>query len=144
MPEELVRGRVVRITVPGPRHGQICNRAARLFGNLAEDHDLGHVVSNDSGVITGRDPDTVRGADMAFYSYNRLPRGPLPTTYPEVSPELVIEVRSPSDRWPGVLAKVAEYLEAGVRVVCVLDDETRTAQVFAPRARRSREARTRS
>ena len=34
-----------------------------------DEHDLGHVLSNDSGVITERDPDTVRGADISFYSY---------------------------------------------------------------------------
>ncbi len=106
-----------------------------LLGRFLEDHDLGHVLSNDAGVITERDPDTVRGADVAFYSYARLPKGPLPQDYGPEVPELVVEVRSPSDRWPKVLAKVAEYLEAGVRIVIVLDDESRTAVLyFADRA----------
>ena len=95
-----------------------------------EDHDLGHVLSNDAGVITERDPDTVRGADVAFYSYTRLPKGPLPGNYGPEVPELVVEVRSPSDRWPKILAKVAEYLDAGVTVVVVLDDESRTAILY--------------
>ncbi|HEX8203810.1 MAG TPA: Uma2 family endonuclease [Isosphaeraceae bacterium] len=129
-PEELVRGRIVRMPQPKPRHGQIRARAARILGNHADDHDLGHVLSNDAGVITQRDPDTVRGADVAFYSFARVPKGPLPTEYLDVAPELVIEVRSPSDRWPAVLAKVAEYLDAGVLVVGVLDDESRTAHLF--------------
>ena len=72
----------------------------------------------------------MRGADIAFYSYERVPKGPLPDRYLEVLPDLVFEVRSPSDRWPRVIAKVGEYLEAGVSVVVVLDDERRTAQVF--------------
>src|SRR5262249_45810191 len=80
--------------------------------------------------ITQRDPDTVRGADVASYSYNRLPPGDLPDRYPAVAPELVIEVRSPGDRWPEVLAKVAEYLAAGVSVVLVLDDQRRGAHLF--------------
>lgn len=129
-PEELVRGRIVPMSQPNRRHGQICNKAGRLFGNFAEDHDLGHVLSNDAGVITERDPDTVQGADVAFYSYARLPKGPLPQSYGPEVPELVVEVRSPSDRWPKVLAKVAEYLEAGVLVVIVLDDESRTAVLY--------------
>ncbi len=129
-PEELVRGRIVRMSPPGARHGQICNRMARFLGNYAEEHDTGHALCNDSGVITERDPDSVLGADVSYYSYDRIPRGPLPVQYPAVAPELVVEVRSPSDRWPKVLAKVAEYLEAGVGVVCVLDDASRTARVF--------------
>jgi Uma2 family endonuclease len=129
-PEELVRGRVVALPQPNRRHGQICNKAGRILGNCAEEHDLGHVLSNGSGVITERDPDTVRGADFAFYSFDRLPRGSLPASYGPEVPELVIEVRSPSDRWPEVLRKVAEYLEAGVSVVVVLDDDRRSAHLY--------------
>jgi Uma2 family endonuclease len=126
-PEELVRGRIVPMPQPTRRHGQICSKSVRIFGNFAEDQDLGQVLSNDSGVITERGPDTVRGADVSFYSYNRIPRGPLPADYGDVPPELIVEVRSPSDRWPEILTKVAEYLNAGVLAVVVLDDDSRTA-----------------
>ena len=44
------------MAVPKPRHGQICGKADRIFGNHAEDRDIGQVLSNDSGVITGRAP----------------------------------------------------------------------------------------
>lgn len=129
-PEELVRGRIVPMSIPRARHGQICAKSVYILQRFLEDNDLGHVLCNDSGIITERGPDTVRGADLAFYSYARLPKGPLPNTYSDVAPELVIEVRSPSDRWPQILAKVAEYLEAGVLVVVVLDDERREADVY--------------
>lgn len=130
-PEELVRGRIVPMPSPDRRHGYVCNKAGRIFGNFAEERDLGRVLSNDSGVITERDPDTVRGADVAFYSYARLPKGPLKSGYGPEVPELVIEVRSKSDRWRDVHEKVAEYLKAGVSVVVVLDPEPRTAHLFA-------------
>lgn len=42
----------------------------------------------------------------------------------------MVEVRSKGDKWPKVLAKVVEYLDAGVAVVVVLDDERQVAQVF--------------
>ena len=129
-PEELVKGRIFPRAIPRPRHGQICGRSQRIFGNFADEHDLGHVLCNDSGVITERGPDTVRGADVAFYSYARVPKGPLPPGYLEIKPELVVEVVSPSDRWPKVLAKVAEYLEAGVSAVIVLDNERASAMVY--------------
>jgi Uma2 family endonuclease len=129
-PEELVRGRIVESPVPKPRHGQICGHAYFYLRSFAESHDLGHVVCNDSGVITERGPDTVRGADVAFYSYARVPKGPLREGYLDVMPELVVEVVSPSDRWPKILAKVAEYLDAGISVVIVLDDEQHSARLF--------------
>lgn len=126
-PEELVRGKVVRMTVPNRRHGQICNLVGRILGNFAAERDLGHVLSNDAGVITHRNPDTMRGPDVSFYSYSRLPKGPLPRTVGPEVPELVVEVRSPSDRWANLLVKVAEYLQAGVLAVIVLDEESETA-----------------
>jgi Uma2 family endonuclease len=45
---------------------------------------------------------------------------------------LVFEVLSPSDRWSDVQVKVAEYLDVGVRAVCVVDDDTRSIHVFRP------------
>jgi Uma2 family endonuclease len=130
-PEELVRGRIVRMPPPRPRHGEICVNVSYLLSCYIKEHNLGRVVSNDSGVITERGPDTVRGADVAFYSYERVPKGPMPNAYLEVVPELIFEVLSPSDRWPDVLHKVAEYLEAGVSVVVVLDGTHQSADIYA-------------
>ena len=129
---ELVRGRIVELPPPKPRHGKVCNKAGRLLGNFAEDHDLGHVLNNDSGILTERGPDTVRGADVAFYSYGRMPKDSIPESYPDVPPELVIEVLSPGNRWTDVSEKVSEYIKAGVLVVCVLDPEPRTAHLYYP------------
>jgi Uma2 family endonuclease len=129
IPTELIRGRVVEMNMLAPRHGQICSKVDRLVGNYADEHHLGHVVGNDSGVVTEHDPDTVRGADVAFYSYARVPPGPLPQGYLNVVPELIFEVRSPTDRWRKVLAKVLEYFEAGVSVVCILDQVSETVQI---------------
>jgi Uma2 family endonuclease len=131
-PEELVQGRIVSMPPPDRKHGYVCLKAGRILGNFVEERDLGRVMSNDSGVITERDPDTVRGADVAYYSYARLPRGPLPSGYGPEVPELVVEVRSAHDGWREILEKVAEYLRAGVLMVVVLDPKPRTAHAFSP------------
>jgi Uma2 family endonuclease len=129
-PKELVRGRIVPLSIPAPRHGYYCGNVVQIVGAFARQHDLGRVMSNDSGVITEREPDTVRGPDVSYYSYLRLPKGPLPDGYLTVSPEIAFEVRSPGDRWKKILAKVLEYLNAGVSVVCVLDPQTQTLTVY--------------
>ncbi len=130
-PMELVRGRIVYMNVPGPRHGQLCGRMVQILMNFVDEHKLGHVLCNDSGIVTEHDPDTVRGMDVSFYSYSRLPKGPLPVRYVDVVPELIVEVRSPDDRWSRILKKISEYLEAGVTAVCVLDPKTETARVYS-------------
>jgi Uma2 family endonuclease len=130
-PEELVEGRVVAMPPPDRRHGYVCGQAYYIVHVFVAELELGRVMSNDSGVITERDPDTVRGADVAYYSYARLPKGPLPAGYGPEVPELVVEVRSAHDVWREVLEKVAEYLRAGVLAVVVLDPEPQTAHVFS-------------
>jgi Uma2 family endonuclease len=137
-PEELVRGRVIAKQQPDRKHGYVCSRVDRILGNFVEEHDLGRVMSNDSGVITERDPDTVRGADVSYYSYARLPKGPLPAGNGPELPELVVEVCSEHDRWREILEKVSEYLSAGVLVVVVPDPEPQIAHIFSAEASRSR------
>ncbi len=130
VPTELVRGKVVRMTPPYPYHGYVCSKTDRMIGGFVDANDLGRCLSNDAGIITQRGPDSVRGADIAFYSYNRLPRGPLPLDrYLDVVPELIFEIRSPSDRWSKVLEKVTEYLKAGITVVCVIDPKSLSVHI---------------
>ncbi len=123
-PVELVRGKVIEMSPPGFLHGRICVRIGRLVDAFAEEQKLGQAASNDSGVITERGPDSVRGPEVAFYSFERLPLGASPVGYPSVPPDLVFEVKSPSDRWSLIQGKVAEYLRAGVRVVCIVDPDS--------------------
>jgi Uma2 family endonuclease len=122
-PQELVRGVVVDMPPPKFRHGKVCGRLIALLTNFADEHQLGHVLGNDSGVITEHDPDTVRGADVAFVSYAKVAKDASPE-YLTIAPDAVFEVLSPSDRWSEVLRKVAEYLLLGVPGVYVLDPET--------------------
>jgi Uma2 family endonuclease len=130
IPTELVRGRVAEMNVPAPRHGEICANITTLINPYVRGQAMGRVVSNDGGILTERDPDTVRGGDVAYYSYVRVPRGPLPAGYLDVVPELVFEVRSPTERWPRLITKAGEYLQAGVTVVCLLDQVSETLQIY--------------
>lgn len=69
---------------------------------------------------------------MCFFSHERLPKGDVPDGVAPVAADLVVEVRSPSDRWTDVFTKMLEYLKAGVRVVVILDPATTSASVYRP------------
>lgn len=129
---ELVRGQVVEIPMPPPRHGHFCWKVAGPIGAHVERHELGRMMINDSWVKTEGGPDTVRGADVVYWSYERLPKGELPDGVIPTPPDLVIEIRSPSERWTNAFGKVVEYLNAGVRVACILDPATETLSVYRP------------
>ena len=116
--------------MPGQIHGWFCTLLTTAIFNWATENDLGRVTSNDSFVKTRTEPDTVRGADVCYFSFDRLPRGPFPDGLLEVSPDLVVEVRSPSDRWTRVLAKAVEYLDAGVRAVVLVNPQDESVIVY--------------
>lgn len=130
IPSELVRGKVVEMNRPFTSHGYFLARIAFLFHQYLQDHDIGRVVAGDAGVVTEHNPDTVRGPDVAFYSFARIPRGPLPEGYWSRTPELVVEIRSGDDRWKDIYRKAAEYLSADVLTVAVADPTTQRIHLF--------------
>jgi Uma2 family endonuclease len=130
-PQELVRGVIVEMSPPHFKHGKVCSRVASLLTNLVDSQQLGHVLANHSGIITENNPDTVRGADVCFVGYDKVPADAEPA-YLTVPPDAVFEVLSPSDRWSEVHRKVAEYLLMGVPAVYVLDPDLERVQCYYP------------
>ncbi|MFO0900864.1 MAG: Uma2 family endonuclease [Pirellulales bacterium] len=133
-PAELVRGSLVMMNMPGFRHGAVCGNVVYELRRFLEGRPLGRVISNDAGVVTERGPDTVRGPDVAYYSFERLPAQATPVGYPNVAPEIVFEVLSPSDRWAATLGKAGEYLSAGTLAVCIVDPEAASLTLCRPAA----------
>ena len=127
---ELVRGRIIEMPPPNFEHGAIRNEIAFHLTLAVKRQDIGRVLSNDAGVITEKNPDSVRGPDVAFYRNAKVLASGDRKRYADLPPDLVVEVRSPSDRWSKVVQKASEYLGAGVVVVVVLDPDTRSAHVF--------------
>ena len=133
-PSELVRGKIEHRRISTPLHGLICANVAYLIGRLVKRNKLGRVF-NRCGVITEHDPDSVRGPDVAYCSYKRLPKRSRPNRdYLDVAPELAFEDRSPDDRWSKLQAKVAEYLDAGVLIVCVVEPKDEFVMLYTPDA----------
>jgi Uma2 family endonuclease len=131
---ELVAGIVEELPMPRLQHSKICARFAALLLLFVDAKRCGHVIANDSFIKTRSNPDSVRGPDVCYFSYERLPPGPIADALPDVAPELVIEVRSPSDDWSQLFAKAEEYLQAGVCVVVIVDYETESVAVHRSNA----------
>src|SRR5213594_572105 len=125
---ELVRGVLVVREPPGLRHGRIALELGRRLADHARGASLGRVYV-ESGFHLARDPDTVRGPDIAFISKGRIP-DPEPAGYAALAPDLVVEILSPGDRPGEVPAKIADWLTAGTQLVWVIDPARRVARVY--------------
>jgi len=128
---ELLEGELVQMTPAGARHGRTTLAVGTVLFTFVSEKGLGHVVSNDTGVFTEKDPDTVLAPDLAYWSRQRLPE--LPEGFVEVPPDLAVEVVSPSDSQSYVHRKVLHYLDHGVSLVWVVDPKTRTVTVYRSR-----------
>ena len=126
---ELVKGEIEFMPPPGFRHGEVQTTIAFIIKLFLKSHRLGRIVT-ESGALTERDPDTVRGPDVSFYSAERLPFGVEVIAYHDLPPDLCVEVRSPSDTKVGLRAKAHEYLAGGVKLVWVVDPEDHSVTVY--------------
>jgi Uma2 family endonuclease len=86
----------------------------------------------EAGFVLRRNPDTVRGPDVSFVSHARIPRGRLPVAFIPGAPDLAVEILSPDDRPAEVADRVADYLEAGTKLVWVCDPARRAVTVHRP------------
>ena len=126
---DLVRGRLVVREPPGYTHGRVTvNLAVRLAAHL-EATGAPQVLVAETGFTLARNPDTVRGPDLAVLRRDQVPV-PEPRGFLELGPDLVVEVLSPGDRVREILAKVADWLSAGTKLVWVIDPERRLTRVY--------------
>lgn len=128
---ELVRGRLVVREPPGTRHGSIQATLTYLVTGFVRQHQLGTVFGQDTGFKIASNPDTVRAPDLAFVAAARANQIP-ERGYAPLVPDLVVEIVSPDDRAGELLAKVGDWLEAGARLVWVIDPQRRDARVHRP------------
>ncbi|MGI0150303.1 MAG: Uma2 family endonuclease [Thermoplasmata archaeon] len=129
-PQELIEGFVVSEPVSSRSHGAVAASIVRILGNYVHTNGLGSLTTCDSGFILARDPDTVRGADVAFISWNRDRAAKSAGPYFPGAPDLAIEVLSPGNSPGDVRSKVADYLAAGTRLVWCVDPAKRRVRVY--------------
>jgi Uma2 family endonuclease len=96
----------------------------------ARERDIGIAFAAETGFLLARDPDTVRAPDAAFVAKARVEEVGRTTKHWPGSPDLAVEVVSPSDSWGEVEEKALAWLEAGTIAVLVLDPSRRTATVY--------------
>jgi len=128
---ELEAGEIIEMPSPGEIHALVCWYVIELLSAYLRLRGEGAVLTNDGGQLLQRNPDTVRGPDIAVYPMDRSLEDAVPGPT-ERRPSLIVEVRSPSDRDGRILRRVRQYLDAGVLMVWVVDPEDRNVVVYEP------------
>ena len=118
---------------PGRRHGKLQSRISAALQNQGEEQRHGEAYT-EVGVLLSRRPDSVVGPDAAFVCKRSQPARESPEGYLETIPELVVEIRSKNDTKAYLDRKVADYLQAGVQIVWIVDPDANTVVEHHPGA----------
>ncbi len=125
---ELIDGTLVEKPM-GWQESLLAMVLVRWLGNFLESHPMG-VVTGPDGTTRLFDK-TARAADVAFFCWERMPDGKLPThPVPELVPDFVVEVLSAGNTRGEMARKRREYFQAGVRLVWMVDPQSRTVAVY--------------
>lgn len=128
---ELIEGVLLTMSPAGRLHNLVWSRIYRPLADFVEEHGLGEAYAADMGFILQRDPYTMLCPDVAFVSSERLvdqdEQGFLALT-----PNLAVEVISPSNTVREMNDKVFAYLGAGTQLVFVCDPVKRVVIVWTP------------
>lgn len=129
---EIIDGQRVELPPMSAYASRVATRLVGWLSGFAEDNDVGEVASETLfrlplGRLRNRRP------DVAFVSYERWPKDrpqPAADNAWDVVPDLAVEVISPNDLADEILQKVAEYFQAGVRLVWVVYPVHRVVYVY--------------
>jgi Uma2 family endonuclease len=117
----LIEGELYRMAPAGGRHGRLGVRLTVALHLFVEAHESGVVYGADTGFVLQREPDTLLAPDVTFIRKDRVPVGDDEIGFPEVVPDLVVEILSPSNTSTMMTKKVNAYLAAGVSLIWVVN-----------------------
>ena len=120
---EYVDGHAIEINVGTKKHARAQRRIAQILGNYSDAHRIGDVATELRCLIGNR----FLLPDACVVLGDKSPD----SDYLEHAPDLVVEVKSPTDTLAFVLRKMEEYLAAGTRLGWLILPEEESVLVFA-------------
>lgn len=125
---EIVAGQPEEKKMGGAQHGGIGLRLGAKLWVHVEAHRLGGVYGPDTSFRIGQNE---RMPDVSFVAAARIPEEGEPEGAWPMPPDLAVEIVSPADLYEQVIAKIDEYLAAGVRQVWLISPEHRTVTAYS-------------
>ncbi|MCE9556268.1 MAG: Uma2 family endonuclease [Planctomycetes bacterium] len=127
---ELIEGELRMMSPSGWLHAEIIGILTSLLGHHVVQNRLGKIFGAEGGFLIGRDPDTVLGPDIAFIARENLPQDSPTGAFWPGAPDLAVEVLSPNDRTGEVDEKIKAWLDAGTRLVWIVDPRMQTVTIY--------------
>jgi Uma2 family endonuclease len=131
---ELRKGALIKMSPAGFEHGAIAAALTILLGQHIKANRLGIICAAETGFKLASDPDTVLAPDFAFVRRERVEQVGKTKKFWPGTPDLAVEVMSPDDTVRKTHEKAGDWIEAGARMVWVVNPKRQTVTVFRPSA----------
>ncbi|MFE1746482.1 Uma2 family endonuclease [Coleofasciculus sp. H7-2] len=125
---ELQDGNIVVMEPSDIESSEIGAEFIRLLGNWVKPHRLGRVFDSSGGFIMSNTD--LRALDVSFVSALRLRK--TVRDFAKLVPDLVVEIKSKSDRIRPLEEKIQLFLTLGARVGRLIDPDQLTCTVYRP------------
>jgi Uma2 family endonuclease len=127
---ELVQGVLHKMAPAGDEHGAVAMRLGWRLAQYVETQGLGVVYAAETGFRLGSNPDTVRAADVSFVRQEQIAAVGIGPGFRIGAPDLAVEVVSPGDRPDEVKEKAQDWLDAGTRMVIIIEPRKQRVTVY--------------
>lgn len=125
---ELSEGELVVMPPVKSLHTLVAVAVLEVLQAYLRQHSFGRAMP-EAGYVLSRDPLTVRQPDVSVLSQERIDATP-EDGYFEGSPELAVEVISPSDSGQDLGIRVEQYLRFGSKQVWMVYPKSKSVHVF--------------
>ncbi|MGJ5675981.1 MAG: Uma2 family endonuclease [Nostochopsis sp.] len=125
---ELQEGNIILMGPSDIESSEIGAEFIRLLGNWVKPHRLGRIFDSSGGFIM---PNTdLRAPDVSFVSAARLKR--TVRDFANLVPDLVVEIKSKTDRVRPIEEKIKLFLQLGAQVGILINPDELTVTVYRP------------
>ncbi|GBE93634.1 Uma2 family endonuclease [Nostoc cycadae] len=125
---ELQEGNILVMGPSDIESSEIGAELIRLLGNWIKPRQLGRIFDSSGGFIMPNSD--LRAPDVSFVAAARLKR--TVRDFAELVPDLVVEIKSKTDKISKLEEKVKLFLELGARVGILINPDELTVSVYRP------------
>jgi Uma2 family endonuclease len=127
---ELVDGKIIIMGPSDIVSSEIGAELVSLLRNWVKPRKLGRVFESSGGFILPNS--NVTAPDVSFVTADRLKQSK--RYFAELVPDLVVEIKSQSDRLKPLREKIQSFIKSGAKVGILIDPDKRTVTIYTPTA----------
>jgi Uma2 family endonuclease len=127
---ELVDGKIIIMGPSDIVSSEIGAELVRLLLNWVKPRKLGRVFESSGGFILPNS--NLTAPDVSFVTASRLKQSK--RYFAELVPDLVVEIKSQSDRLKPLREKIQSFIKSGAKVGILIDPDKRTVTIYTPTA----------